>query len=874
MPKASGSRLGPYELVSLIGAGGMGEVWKAHDTRLNRSVAIKFAHEAFTARFESEARAVAALSHPNICHLYDIDPAYLVLEYVEGVPVGPADSPRKLLDLAIQIADGLAAAHAAGLVHRDLKPDNILVTRDGRVKILDFGLAKQAASSAPTDTVGTMVVTVPGTLMGTVAYMSPEQARAQPLDARSDQFSLGLILYEMAAGQRAFQRESAAETMTAIIREDPSPLPASVPAPLRWVIERCLSKDPAERYDSTRDLYRELRQVREHLSDAVTSLDVPQPRSRGRANTVPWAIAGSFAIALVAMLFWPLPAVGPPQLIPFATEATIQTMPRWSPKGDQIAYVADVDGVLQVFTKSLGSSTPFQITHEPGSCLGVMWSGDASRIYYLVGTRPNLRLRSIAVAGGSATTLLESIWSADVSPDGKTLAVFVSEAPGTYRLAFASPPEAPPKPYTHPPFAEYRTPGVATAVRFAPDGESLGVSSNMGVRYEFWRIPMDGGMPREELTLRGRNVPNFTYLGSRRIITGAQPTSPVPISHFSLVDLDSGTSRTITEGAARDSYPASAPDGATLAFASGEIAFDIIEVPLDGSPHREVIATALGEVAPAWVPDGVRFVYGTNRSGESELWLRNRADRSERRIAPAGRVAGSSIFLDSAVSPGDGNRVAYRATLDGIQQIWISPLSGEAPAPLWDDPAKSPQRGPSWSPEGNEIAYYGVRKGKAAIMKMAIGANGPPEVLAEMVTLGPVRWSPRGDWILDGDGDRLRVVSPDGKRNRVVSELAWETYGWSNDGARILGIARGEKRRLLLQQVEVDSGKETRLADLGAVPPEFDLAEPLNEFAYRGFSLHPDGKSFLTSVLRIRTQIYLMKDFDRRARLVDRWLRP
>jgi hypothetical protein len=236
-------------------------------------------------------------------------------------------------------------------------------------------------------------------------------------------------------------------------------------------------------------------------------------------------------------------------------------------------------------------------------------------------------------------------------------------------------------------------------------------------------------------------------------------------------------------------------------------------------------------------------------------------------------VAGSTSFLDSAVSPADSSRVAYRATLDGIQQIWISPLSGEAPAPLWDDPAKSPQRGPSWSPEGNEIAYYGVRKGKAAIMKIGVGANGPPEVLAEMVRLGPVRWSPRGDWILYRDGDTLRVVSPDGKQNRMMSGLTWETYGWSNDGARILGIARGEKRRLLLQQVDVDSGRETRLADLGPIPPEFDLAEPLNEFPYRGFSLHPDGKSFLTSVLRIRTQIYLMKDFDRRARLADRWLR-
>lgn len=228
---SAGTRLGPYEIVAPLGAGGMGEVWKARDTRLDRTVAIKFSRENFSERFEREARAVAALNHPNICQLYDVGTDYLVLEYVEGSPIAPMDSPRKLLDVAVQIADGMAAAHAAGFVHRDLKPDNILVTGEGRVKILDFGLAKHTPVLAETDATLAMAVTDPGSVLGTVAYMSPEQARGQAIDARSDQFSFGLILYEMAAAKRAFKRESAAETMAAIIKDDAPPLQANIPAP-------------------------------------------------------------------------------------------------------------------------------------------------------------------------------------------------------------------------------------------------------------------------------------------------------------------------------------------------------------------------------------------------------------------------------------------------------------------------------------------------------------------------------------------------------------------------------------------------------------------------------------------------------------------
>jgi predicted Ser/Thr protein kinase len=298
MPLSVGDKLGPYEILTRLGAGGMGEVWKARDTRLDRIVAIKISQGNFTERFEREARSIAALNHPNICQLYDVCPNYLVMEFVEGSPIARADGVRKLLDLTVQIADGLAA-HAGGILHRDLKPDNILVTRDGRVKILDFGLAKSVTSRPADDATFTMGITDPGT----------------------------------------------------------------VPAPLRWVIERLLAKEPSERYDSTRDLYRELKQIRDRLSQA-TSAQTPAAavstpkRKRG-------VVLGAGAVACLAAgsaltIFLSPPVVGAPDLSAYKFTAISRAeaeedSPQWAPDGKSIAYTRRVHGVMQGFTQPAGT---------------------------------------------------------------------------------------------------------------------------------------------------------------------------------------------------------------------------------------------------------------------------------------------------------------------------------------------------------------------------------------------------------------------------------------------------------------------------------------------------------------------------------------
>jgi TolB-like protein/predicted Ser/Thr protein kinase len=326
MTLVTGTRLGPYEIVAPLGAGGMGEVYRARDTRLGREVAIKVLPEAVASdpdrlsRFEREARSASALNHPNIVTIHDVGRdgsiSYIAMELVEGrslrelMAAGPVPV-KKLLAIGAQVAEGLARAHASGIVHRDLKPENVMVTADGLVKILDFGLAKLSpggSSEGPESEIATVTrQTEPGVVLGTVGYMSPEQAGGRPADFRADQFSLGTILYEMASGVRAFARPTPLESLAAIVKEEPPPLAAVSPAtpePVRWVIERCLAKEPEERYASTRDLARDLASLRDRGPETASREEAPQSRPGGRrARRGRWLATGAVVVAAAAGAF-------------------------------------------------------------------------------------------------------------------------------------------------------------------------------------------------------------------------------------------------------------------------------------------------------------------------------------------------------------------------------------------------------------------------------------------------------------------------------------------------------------------------------------------------------------------------------------------
>src|SRR6202162_5983548 len=404
---AAGTRLGPYEVLGPLGAGGMGEVYRARDERLSRSVALKVLPGEISAdrsrleRFEKEARAASSLNHPNIVTIYDIGSsesvAYIAMELVEGrtlrdlLPSRPI-ALRRLLSLSAQIADGLAKAHAAGIVHRDLKPENLMETKDGFVKILDFGLAKLVPSgfdsSEGSDLATVTRGTEPGTVPGRVGYMSPEQASGRPVDFRSDQFSLGAILYEMATGKRAFERATAIQTLSAVIQDEPEPLSATAPktpANLVWIIERCLAKDPEERYGSTKDLARDLAALRDHGSEISSVRQDARAVDRRLRVSRPVLAAGLLAgLTLAALAFFGGQRLQfrrdreapPPARKVLTFRRGFLTGARFAPDGQTIVYSAAWDGKpSEIFTARVGSSEARPLGIFPAGILAISSGG-------------------------------------------------------------------------------------------------------------------------------------------------------------------------------------------------------------------------------------------------------------------------------------------------------------------------------------------------------------------------------------------------------------------------------------------------------------------------------------------------------------------
>ena len=376
MSLTPGTRLGPYEILAIIGAGGMGEVYRARDGRLKREVAVKILPLAAATdssrrqRFEFEARTVAALNHPNIVAIYDVGAedgvSYIVSELIEGQPLrGSSLGLRKSLDCAVQIANGIAAAHAAGIVHRDLKPENIMLTRDGRVKILDFGLARlNAPPTADAATETLTVQTEPGMVMGTVGYMSPEQVRGKEADPRSDIFSYGVILYEMLSGHRAFHGDTAVETMTAILKQEPPDLPDSVPSGVRQIVHHCLEKDPDNRFQSARDLSFALAAMSPGTSQSGTA-----PKLPGTWRWRHWTLAAAGAVSLIVLTIVVYRFVALP---PGPTNWTgallggpeIAFRPRPSPDGHLVAFFAVDAGYTQVGVMTPETGNWSMLTHS------------------------------------------------------------------------------------------------------------------------------------------------------------------------------------------------------------------------------------------------------------------------------------------------------------------------------------------------------------------------------------------------------------------------------------------------------------------------------------------------------------------------------
>jgi hypothetical protein len=443
-----GKRLGPYEILGQIGAGGMGEVYRAKDPRLGRDVAIKVLPASFSQdadrlrRFEQEARAAGVLNHPNITAVYDIgtheEAPYVVQELLEGETLRTALSggklpQRKAIDYTLQIAHGLAAAHEKGIVHRDLKPENLFITRDGRVKILDFGLAKlthaEEGSGQLTSVPTAAAATEPGVVLGTLGYMAPEQVRGRPADARSDIFSFGAILYEMLSGQRAFHGDSAADTMSAILREEPPDLSATnrnVSAGLERVVRHCLEKNPEQRFHSAHDAAFAL----EALSggsgvSAVPAAAIPRrtlPRARAAiAATALIALGGAAATLVLGKK--PEKSAPAPRFHRLTFRRGFITTARFAPDGQTIAYSAAWDGApIAMFTTRAGSTESTPLSIPSAGVLSISSSGEMALLLHRPPGIPDVLARA-SLAGGSPREILSDVVDADWTPDGKNLAI-------------------------------------------------------------------------------------------------------------------------------------------------------------------------------------------------------------------------------------------------------------------------------------------------------------------------------------------------------------------------------------------------------------------------------------------------------------------
>ena len=563
-----------------------------------------------------------------------------------------------------------------------------------------------------------------------------------------------------------------------------------------------------------------------------------------------------FAAGFVISRFSTAPVPPTPlQFTPLVVDTNLKLFPAWSPNGRTVAYAGEAKGKLQIFTRTLGAPLSTQITDQANDCFLPFWSPTGERIYYLaypgsdaVSFDSQRYLWSVGAAGGVPELIHKNVNAATISPDGRTLAMLRrGQAMYPAELWLASPPTAEPKKYTTNPFAALRYQGNGD-LHFSPDGSKLAVSVILVEgRTEIWILPMAGKpyllFPSTPLS---EGLRTFSWMPDGQRLVFSNGFIGGSNQHLFLGDMEHDRIWPVTGGPAAEQAPSVSPDGRTVAISSMEGAYDLVEVPLDGSGIRSLGSTPRNEVTPSWSPLGGRtYAYATDRTGIYEIWLRNETDGSERPLVTQKDFGSdkTALILDVKFSP-DGQRIAYRRVGDKDESIWISTIAGDPPVRLAREPGGVFQRGPSWSPDGNWIAYYSTRNERSVILKAKVGGTGTPVLLRNDVETYP-RWSPDGKWLLCGTSE-LWIISADGETRRSISERQWTISGWSRDGAKIFGIRTVEGRRVVLAEIDVRSGVETRIANLGPYSAAFAYGSLTAMIPFRGFSLSPDGRSFLS----------------------------
>jgi hypothetical protein len=826
---AAGTRLGPYEVLGPLGAGGMGEVYRARDERLSRSVALKVLPGEISAdksrldRFEKEARAASSLNHPNIVTIYDIGSsesvAYIAMELVEGKTLrellmsGPI-ALRRLLSLSAQAADGLAKAHSAGIVHRDLKPENLMVTKDGFVKILDFGLAKLVPAGFESSE-GSQLATVtrgtePGTVLGTVGYMSPEQASGHPVDFRSDQFSLGAILYEMASGKRAFDRATAVQTLSAVIQDEPEPVSAAAPktpANLIWIIERCLAKDPEDRYGSTRDLSRDLAALRDHASGiSVSAVGQPAPR-RFRPSRALLAAAISSGVALAVLAFFagerlqarrdreaPPP---PPRTLTF--RRGFLTGARFAPDGQTIVYSAAWDGKpSEIFTTRVGSSDSRPLGIFPAGILAVSSTGEMAislgcenRWDPCFGT-----LARVPLAGGTPREVLDNVGSADWSPDGQELAA-IHAVEGGDRIEY--------------PIGKvlYKTEGYLTFLRVSPKGDLVAfIEHPQRDDQRGFVCVVDRAGRKKNLTGEWKQL-HFTLwspTGEELFFAGNE------------------------KGEDRENWGVNLGGrvrGAPWIPGLDDVSRDGVVLDVGGyrNMRGEILAWAPGaskESNLSWL--GYCHAAALSRDGRTLLlyeyrWIRSGPESFETYLRGADGSDAKLLGVGKALALSPDEKWALVARPSPSPHLALLP-TGVGEARDLPGGAVAQYYWASFFPDGRRILIAAKEKGKPVRSYLQDLSGGPPRPFAED-GMRATLVSPDGREIAGSTLEGLHLIYPAEGEGRARTILGAEPgdflVQWNADGKSIL-VRGAEERPLTLYRIDLESGRRERWKELA--PPD------------------------------------------------------